>query len=269
MKIMEFKFEELKDKNIKYFEINLEKSCFKNFKNIFNENREDKSINLKLDFNTLNLGQKLYGNSKIESKNIQKNNCNLVLKVFSICKKIISFLLKNNIEFNGVFFIENLSQKKNNNDYLIISLLNLKFNDKKNKMNSIITYSCDFLNMENNINNMCDFRDNKCVSCRERNIDRIIGCCQKNCKFAHAGVCNVKNISCKLYMCDYLENKGYYFSPYYHPILKKHLSLVQRFVCTFMLFKSLDFQVKTLKFSKFIPFIFTLIIFLLIIVRFI
>lgn len=227
--------------------------------------KSDEIVKLKLDFSTINLGEKLYGNDKLQSKLIQKKNCNLILKIESICERVIKYLLKNNFKFDGVIYVNNLKLKKNNNDFLIESLLNLKFNKYKDKMAQIIIFSCDYLAKENSLNNMCDFRDNKCVSCRDRNIDRVIGCCQKNCKFAHTGVCDVKNISCKLYMCSYIENKGYYFSPYYLPITKKYLNLCQRFFSTCLLFKPLEYQVKVLKFVKFLPFIFIAIILMVII----
>ncbi|MBQ8424849.1 MAG: hypothetical protein IJX17_02365 [Clostridia bacterium] len=259
----EIKLVELEDENLEYFSV--DNNALVVLKNNYSINKFEK-INLKLDFEVLGLGKKLYGKSKEESKMIQKSNCKMILKLNKTCEKLIKFLIKNNIDFGNKIYIQNLKEKKNNNDFLIYSLLNLKFNKYKDKMAQIITFSCDYLNAENTINNMCDFRDNKCVSCRDRNIDRVIGCCQKNCKFAHTGVCNVKNISCKLYMCDYIENKGYYFSPYYLPITKKYFSLTQRFVSTCLLFKSLDFQTKVLKLSKFLPLIFIAFIIVVILV---
>lgn len=217
-----------------------------------------------LGFDELNLNQKLYGNSKKESSKIQKNNTKILLKLFSKIKKSIKFLIKNNIDFNNEIYIENLSSKKNNNDILLAGFLDIEFNNTGNKYEKIIAYTCDFLGSENNLNNMCDFKENKCVSCQERNIDRVIGCCQKNCKFVHSGICNVKNVSCKLYMCDYVENKGFYFSPYYQPLLKKYLLFTQIVACRCMLFKSLDFEIKTLKITKIFTIIFLLIVVLLI-----
>ena len=254
---MEIKLINLENKDLKYFEI--KKGALKLLKENYKAEKFSE-INLMLSFDELGLGKKLYGNSKDESKAIQKANCKKILRLNKICEKVIKFLSKNNIDFKSTIFAQNLSDKKNNNDFLIQSLLCLKFNKYKDKLAQIITFSCDYLNMENSLNNMCDFRDNKCVSCRERNIDRVIGCCQKNCKFAHTGVCNVKNIACKLYMCDYIENKGYYFSPYNLPITKKYFTATQRFASTAVLFRSLETQVKVIKFSKFIPFIFISII---------
>jgi len=260
---MEIKLEKLIDENISYFEISKSKDLLKKLKEFINDKN---NINLKLSFNTLCLGTKLYGNSKEESKIIQKNNCKDILKLNSICEKVVKLLIKSKVDFNGKIFVENLEGKKNNNDFLIQSLLNLKFNKYKSKMEQIITFSSDYLSKENNLNNMCDFKDNKCVSCRERNIDRVIGCCQKNCKYTHTGICNVKNISCKLYMCDYVENRGYYFSPYYLPITKKYFSLTQRFFSTCLLFKSLEFQSKVLRYCKIFPYVLIGIIFLIILV---
>lgn len=229
----------------------------------------NKKINLSLSFDDLNLGQKLYGNSKQESSVIQKKNCKFILKLFSKVKKTIKFLIKNKIDFNETIFIEKLQEKKNNNDILLAGFLDIEFNKTGKKYEKIISYSCDFLSRENNLNNMCDFSENKCVSCRERKIDRAIGCCQKNCKFVHEGVCKVKNISCKLYMCGYVEDRGFYFSPYYQPLLKKYFLFTQIVACRCMLFKSLDFEVKTLKATKVISLLILLAIFIILGLKFI
>lgn len=208
-------------------------------------------VSFKLNFESLNLGQVLYGNSKQESAIIQKKNAKIVLKFYSVIKKVVKLAKKLQLNFDGTFYVDRLDEKKNNNDFIIESLLDIDFNGG-NKYEKIISHASDFLAKENAINNMCDFKDNKCVSCRERNIDRVIGCCQKNCKFTHTGTCTVKNIACKLYMCDYQENRGYHFSPYHHPILKRYFNIIQRFICTALLFKSLEYQVKALKITKWV-----------------
>ena len=253
---MEFKVIELTDENQKYIKIDSTKNCLNELKNLrVMSDKTPEKIRFCIDFKELNLGTKLYGSSKSESIILQANNCKIVLKLYKIVKKSFSIakslLKKLKIEFDECIYVKGLSEKKNNNDFLISSMLDIDFNKGK-KYEKIISHASDFLNLENIIHNMCDFKDNKCLSCRERNIDRVIGCCQKNCKFTHTGTCTVKNIACKLYMCDYIENKGYHFSPYYHPILKRYFNIIQRFACTAVLFRSLETQVKIIKASKYI-----------------
>lgn len=252
---MEFKIVELTDKNIDFIKIDKAGTFASKIKGL----TEGSKVNFMLDYDDLNLDLKLYGSSKEESKKIQAFNANIVLEMYGYTLKAVKLALKLKLDFDGQIFVENLQLKKNNNDFLISAMLDIDLN-KGNKYEKIISHASDFLNYENIINNMCDFKDNKCVSCRERNIDRVIGCCQKNCKFTHTGTCTVKNIACKLYMCDYIENKGYYFSPYHHPILKRYFSLVQRFACKAVLFKSLETQVKIIKASKFVPYALLLIL---------
>lgn len=188
------------------------------------------------------------------------------MRFFRKIKKAIKFLIKHKIDVPCIY-IENLDKKKNNNDILLKGFLDIEFGEDGRKYEKIISYTCDFLSGENGLNNMCDFRDNKCLSCRERKIERAIGCCQKNCKFVHAGVCNVKNVACKLYMCDYVENRGFYFSPYHQPLLKKYLMFSEILACRCMLFKSLDFEVKTLKITKFSTICMAMLVITLIVLR--
>ena len=230
-----------------YFVVSFNKGFVKSFK--------QSAINFRgffISYDTLNLGQKLYGHSKKESILIQKRNCRKILKLYKLLSRLYREVRKQKLENYNTIYVEKLSVKKNNNDFLLQSLLNLKFNcGNDGKLEKIISFSCDFLSKENFLNNMCDFKDNKCIDCRRRNIDRSIGCCQTNCKFTHTGVCEVKNISCKLYMCDYLESIGYYFSSQHLPILKKYLTPVHRFMCICMLFKPMSYQVKFLKLTNF------------------
>lgn len=263
---MEYKVNNLTDENQKYIKIDLTKNCINELNSLKNSiaEKSENQINIAndeirfcIDFNDLNLGTKLYGNSKEASSILQSQNCKIVLKIYKVIKKSFSLAMKLSKKFNlkvsETIYIKNLDKKRNNNDFLISSMLDIDFN-KGNRYEKIISHAADFLALENNIHNMCDFRDNKCLSCRERNIDRVIGCCQKNCKFTHTGTCTVKNIACKLYMCDYIENKGYYFSPYFHPILKRYFNIIQRFACTAVLFRSLETQVKIIKWTKYLTY---------------
>ena len=76
---------------------------------------------MKIDFNTLNLGQKLFGATKKETILIQKQNCNNLLKFYKIAKKAVKILNKKNL-FNGIFFVDGLKNKANNNDLMFIDL---------------------------------------------------------------------------------------------------------------------------------------------------
>lgn len=239
---MKFEVKNLEDKKLKYFEIENNKECVSKLKN------ETGEINaIKIGFDTLCLGVKLYGNSKKSSVEIQKDNCKKMIKLFKVCKKVLKVLKKKNIEFDGVFYVEKLDKKKNNNDLMLIALLDTALNFKITKrLGSAVNYACDFLDKENSINNMCDFKDNKCIKHREKNIDKSTGCCPSFCKYTECKTCTIKNLSCKLFMCNFLEDRGYYFTPHTIPVLKRHLNFIERFMCFGLLFRTTKQTIKRL-----------------------
>ena len=229
---MEFKLEELSKKKSDIV-LNLTKESLLTLKANLKER-----IVVELDFEAMNLGQKLYGSNKKESIEIQKKNCKQVLQFFKVCTKAVK-LLKKKTKFDGVFYVKNLSQKKNNNDFMIVSLLDIRFNKKPNQvLSKVVNDACDYLDMENEINNMCDFKDNLCVSHRERGLKGKTGCCPSFCKHTTAAVCKVKNLACKIFMCNFLEDRGYYFSVHSIPVMKKHMNYLERFCLAGLLFRT-------------------------------
>ena len=59
---MEFSVNELTDKSLKYFEITNNPNCLRQLKEV------ESDFNLKIDFETLNLGQKLFRATKKENR---------------------------------------------------------------------------------------------------------------------------------------------------------------------------------------------------------
>lgn len=229
------KFEILeKKKSQKCFEISTDKKCLMNLK-AQKDNYEYFSINSK-DFA---LDVCLYGQNKKETIEIQKQNAKKITKIFKVCAKAVK-ILKKHKTFDGCFYVEDLSNKKNNNELLLCAMLDLKFNvSPVKRISAAIGYASDFIDKENEINNMCDFKDNLCVCHRDNKKKGISGCCPSFCKYTKAGVCNQKCLACKIFMCDYLINtKGYYFTAHTIPVLTKHLTFIERFFCFGLLFKT-------------------------------
>ena len=224
---MKFLIEELTDNSKSYFEINLDKKCLEVIK------QATELQDVKIDFESLNLGVTLYGKTKKESIQIQKANCKKVLQFYKICKKAVKILRKK-FDFSGKFYVENLSQKKNNNDIMLVGLCEVDFNTKIfDRMRVAYEYACDFLDAENSLNKMCDFHDNHCTKHRDKGIDKSTGCCPGYCKIRVDGqACQHKNLACKIFMCDYLiYEKGFYFTSHTLPVLKKHMSTLERAIC--------------------------------------
>ncbi|MBP3631311.1 MAG: hypothetical protein J6J23_07545 [Clostridia bacterium] len=229
---MEYTIDKLEDTNNKTFKLSSLEFDKKELKNALLNNYA-----IELHFKLLNLDIKLYGSNKKETIAIQKENCNHIIKVYKTLSKIVKIAKKYN--FNGTFFVKNLEQKKNNNDYLLTSLLNLKFNTFfLKRLTKSIFYTCEFLDRENSLHNMCDFHDNKCAKHRARGFERSTGCCPASCKFMDNCPCKTKNLSCKLIMCDYLVDMGYYFTPHTIPTLRLYMNPLERLTSIGMFFKS-------------------------------
>lgn len=148
---MKFEVKELTDEKLKYFEID-DKINFKLCKDEI-----AKANAIAIDFNYLNLGIKLYADNKKESIEIQKANCKHMMKVFKVCKKIVKLLTKHGSEFDGVFYIKGLKDKKNNNDFMLVSMLDVALNYVPfSRLGMAVNYSCDYLDKENALHNMCE-----------------------------------------------------------------------------------------------------------------
>lgn len=247
---MKYTIENIESLPQNYFEINLDKNCFNLFKQKIRQIKlENKTLtqpqsnlplSLVINFDALNLCKSIYGSSKNEIKIIQKQNVNQLLKLYKVTKKILKYAkrqLKN--QAPTTLFVQNLTNRKNNNHKMLEFMINTTLCTKCfKKTSTAINYACEYLDLENAEHNMCDFKDNRCAKHRARDFKTTTGCCPKNCKFMCTGPCKTKNISCKLIMCDYLENKGFYFSPNYLGVLKTNLTAVERLVVLGLFFKS-------------------------------
>ncbi len=106
--------------------------------------------------------------------------------------------------------INNIKLTSNTKNDLELAFIK-SFNQKniKKRYSYIYDYMCKYL--EENINVLCDFKDNKCIANRlNKSANKTNGCCYFNkllCENLCSKKCNNPNISCKLFMCDYIENK--------------------------------------------------------------
>lgn len=220
------KFEICERENKEYFVIDLSKDCFKKFKAQLSNFK-----GFEIDENALNLGTCLYGKTKKESVEIQRKNCRQILRLYDVCVKLVKLLKRRKIAFDGVFYARGLAEKKNNNDYMLASMLDVKFNvGFFKKLSASYTYSATYLDKENLLNKMCDFKNNQCTKYRDLNKERSTGCCSKViCRYTCNAPCPTWNLACKIIMCDYLiEKKGYYFTPHTIPIMRKNFSFLER-----------------------------------------
>lgn len=259
---MNFKIEELGNDE-KYLEIRTLKNSFSDFKKSYTSG----SL-IVINFDDLNLGTRLYGKNQKETKNVQRQNCKQFLKMYRLCKKVIKFLKRKKFNFDGALYVAGLGKKKNNNDYMLVSMLELRFcTPLTQKFLGVINSACDFIDKENSLNSMCEFKGNKCRKQRENNLDKVNGCCVPSCKYSKEGSpCPTKCLSCKIFMCKYLTDMGYCFYPSFMPILKVHTSFFERFVILGSLFRS---QKQTIGFLRFIRLIYVVYIAMIVLLAFI
>ena len=103
----------------------------------------------------------------------------------------------------------------------IVSAINIK--DKDQKYEYIYNRMCDYL--DKNICILCDFKNDKCLANRcNKSVHNINGCCYFKglgfCEFFKNKRCSKKSLSCKLFMCNYVEKKYKFKSnmDYYPPL---------------------------------------------------
>ena len=94
------------------------------------------------------------------------------------------------------------------NNY-IDSILNEK--NLKLQYTMVIDYIRNYIDKSFNMSDKCDFINGKCIGNRLcKSVHSKDGCCYthgKVCKFLKDNKCSIESISCKLFMCDYLERK--------------------------------------------------------------
>lgn len=88
----------------------------------------------------------------------------------------------------------------------------LKEKDLEKKYSYIIDYITNYLNEDMKKNNYCDFKDGRCIANRlGKSVHKDNGCCyvykEGLCKYLTNNGCKINCLSCKLFMCDYIEKK--------------------------------------------------------------
>lgn len=87
----------------------------------------------------------------------------------------------------------------------------LKEQDLKLQYKKAIEYVYDYINKNLKILDKCNFTDGKCIGNRLcKSVHSINGCCYKRgktCNFLTNDGCSIQSISCKLFLCEYLEKK--------------------------------------------------------------
>lgn len=120
--------------------------------------------------------------------------------------------VKIGIEINDkIYYDDKESNFKYGDEYfwypLLINALNIKEEEKRYEY--IYNKMCEILD---NISKQCDFKCDQCIANRLKlTKSKLDGCCYfsntGHCEFLKEKKCLKKSISCKLYMCEYIEKK--------------------------------------------------------------
>lgn len=161
---------------------------------------------------------KKYARNNPALKIVFKDNINYNLKVLKKIKK----LLENGVTFNTDkinFVLENY------NDDIINAFKTFGIDNIEKKYSFVYDVVCDYLDNLWVKTNPCKFCDNKCIATRNNHLYlKEDGCCysfewtknifkpiknKKRCKYLGQNKrCQVKNISCLLFTCEYLTKSG-------------------------------------------------------------
>ena len=117
--------------------------------------------------------------------------------------------------------------------------------DKFKKYSLIIDYITNYLDNDMRQNNYCDFKDGKCIANRlGKSAHKENGCCyiykEGLCKELTNHGCKINCLSCKLFMCAYIEKKYKKINLYKIFPLKKVFNRKQIYILKKSFFKDKD-----------------------------
>ena len=182
----------------------------------------------------------------IDNKNINK--------VIRKTKKILRLCDSNNYKLK-INYIEDIKDEdklfwiKN-----IEKVVNIK--DIEKRYSFIYDVICDYIDKKYIDCNYCDFKDDVCVYFRyHKDYNHKNGCCYSDkrgglCKNLVNRTCKIKSISCKLYSCEYLREKGINFRMKDFPLIKYFFNIKQKYYIKYSFFKPKTYVIYKLIESK-------------------
>ena len=200
---------------------------------------------LKIDFNTFH---------KIHYKKLLKK---LIFTKKMILKTKTEIGIKEDLKILLGYIINYNKDDKEQKDF-ILAINAIFYNNRRERYNYIYDTVCEYLDSNFYGKNLCDFKDNKCGE--KRNTSSTTGCCHH---FKHKWLgpfsklvlcehlkddytCGAKCISCKLFTCDYLENKGIKFRIKDILLLNVFFNPLQKYFIKYMVFTPKDKIIKRL-----------------------
>ena len=174
------------------------------------------------------------------------------------------------LSFKKIRFIKKYTDKKNiaiKNIYVFDNplidelrpvIMALDIDDIEKRYRFIYDYVCSYLDNEFRTKNICDFKNDICISRRNfksnpKNYPLIYGCCftkGRVCPNLINYSCSIKCLSCKLFTCRYLTKKHIKYRINDILLLKLFFNLRQKEVISNQLFTDEDEFIKILMKKK-------------------
>lgn len=193
--------------------------------------------------------QSIYNSNS--QKSILKKQSNIIIEKF--VKNLIylkRLCVKMNIQF-GINYkqntlissITNLKCIDNSNKVILTELIELigtlKYLDTKEMYSHIYDILYQYLENDIKMYNYCDFKNNECIAKRDsyNNVNypksQYNGCCYnldtlKDCKYLKNNECEIKCISCRLFTCKYLKERGIDYNIYKNLQIKCFTKMLYR-----------------------------------------
>jgi len=130
--------------------------------------------------------------------------------------------------------------------FKIYSICAINIKDIEKRYSYIYDIVCDYLDNLFLEKNLCDFKENRCISVRNSSHckESLNGCCYGRkrglCKSFKDGKCSIKSLSCKLFTCRYLRKNNIKIKVNDIVLLKYFFNNKQKFILDTSIFKDKD-----------------------------
>ena len=139
-------------------------------------------------------------------------------------------------KFKSILYKKRKIEYKGNNEKIkeIAKVLNIK--SRMKRLEYIFDKSCEQIDNKFKEENICGFECEQCIIQRKNKSFEVNGCCS-SCRFQSNMGCTTKNLTCKLFFCDYIKER-YDVVKFEDLKLLKLLTRRQRLILKFDLFAS-------------------------------
>lgn len=111
---------------------------------------------------------------------------------------------------------------------------------RREQISYIYDKVCDYLDSDFLVKNKCKFKNNKCISDRNKKYSKDCGCCRAKsgelCKYLDKDHCTIKNLGCKFFVCPTLKKQGIKYKTNDFYLLKYFCNFREKVVLRYTIF---------------------------------